>query len=361
MKLRLQQRQFGRGLAVTISGFALIWSAGAAEPDHQDLTTNLKATSDENAHKTQQQLVIQQIEAAEPDRSGKESPWLGLSTEETSEVLAAQLGLNAGEGLTVTYVAPDSPAAKAGLQKNDVLVEFDGQLLVLPAQLRKLIRLHKEGDTLKLVYYRSGKKETASATVGKTSGRERLWQDETSLRGDLRELHQRLSNMHLGEAAREQLQTLRQSLDAAGVDRESVHRELQRSMEEVRKALQEAMRQVTNAHRTFGPAAREFRELVRRGVDVDKDATVIVKSRKNSVQSMVKTDESGTYVIVADPKRRLTAHDKSGKLLFDGMIETQDEQDKVPREVWEKVKPMLEQLQQDKSDKEPSEPEKEGS
>jgi S1-C subfamily serine protease len=36
-------------------------------------------------------------------------------------------------------VAPDSPAAKAGLEKNDVLAELEGQLLVVPAQLRKLV------------------------------------------------------------------------------------------------------------------------------------------------------------------------------------------------------------------------------
>jgi len=44
-------------------------------------------------------------------------------------------------------------------------------------------------------------------------------------------------------------------------------------------------------------------------------------------------------VIVATPNKRLTAHDKDGKLLFDGDIETPEQQQKVPAEVWEKVKP----------------------
>ena len=59
---------------------------------------------------------------------------------------------------------------------------------------------------------------------------------------------------------------------------------------------------------------------------------------------MVKSDETGTYVIVAAPNKRLTAHDKDGKLLFDGDIETPEQQQKVPGAVWEKVKPMLEQM-----------------
>ncbi len=159
--------------------------------------------------------------------------------------------------------------------------------------------------------------------------------------------------MHVSEGAREQLQALRRSLEEAGVDKQSVSKDVQRAMDEVRKALQEAMRQVTNAHRTFGPAAREFRELVRRGLDVDRDATVVVKSKRDSVKSIVKTDESGTYVVVADPKKQLTAHDKAGKLLFDGPIETEEDQAKVPKEVWEKVEPMIDQLKEEPGGEKP--------
>jgi hypothetical protein len=49
---------------------------------------------------------------------------------------------------------------------------------------------------------------------------------------------------------------------------------------------------------------------------------------------------------VANPKKRLTAHDKDGKLAFDGEIETSEQQEKVPKDVWKKVQPMIEQLNQ---------------
>jgi hypothetical protein len=84
-------------------------------------------------------------------------------------------------------------------------------------------------------------------------------------------------------------------------------------------------------------------------MDVEKDATVVVKSKRHNIKSIVKTDDTGTYVIVATPKKQLTAHDKSGKLLFDGAIETDDERARVPKDVWEKVKPMLDQLKEDKA------------
>ena len=77
---------------------------------------------------------------------------------------------------------------------------------------------------------------------------------------------------------------------------------------------------------------------------MDKDATVTVKSNGKSVKTMVKADDTGTYVIVANPKKRLTVHDKQGKLLFDDEIETSEQQEKMPKEIREKVKPMLEQM-----------------
>lgn len=80
------------------------------------------------------------------------------------------------------------------------------------------------------------------------------------------------------------------------------------------------------------------------GVEVRKGATVVVKKDCKSVKTMVKSDNSGTYVIVAAPTRHLTVHDSDGKLIFDGPIETQPQREKVPKEVWVKVKPMLREM-----------------
>jgi hypothetical protein len=60
---------------------------------------------------------------------------------------------------------------------------------------------------------------------------------------------------------------------------------------------------------------------------------------------MVKSDDSGTIVLVANPKLHLTAHDKDGKLLFDGPVNSADERTKVPRELWERVEPLVGQIQ----------------
>ena len=150
--------------------------------------------------------------------------------------------------------------------------------------------------------------------------------------------------LKLGEDLRGQMKALHESLARAGIDKEKLHLEIQRNLEQARAAMHDAMRHVPDHNRELGRAARELEELARSGVEVGKDATVIVNNRGKSVKTMVKSDDAGTYVIVAGPKKRLTAHDKDGKLLFDGEIDTAEQQEKVPKEVWEKVKPMLEKL-----------------
>jgi PDZ domain len=288
-------------------------------------------------------ITIEDIELDSNKRPRREVAWLGVSTEEASEALASQLGLNPGEGLVVTYVAPDSPAAKADLQKNDVLVKLGGQSLVLPAQLRKLVQSRKDGDTIELTIYRAGKKQLVSAKLARTSRGGDPLLDEESWPGDLRDLKDQLKDLKIGEKVREEMRAAREAMARAGVDKESIRAEIQRSMREARKAVREALRQATNAMSNAEPLAKELAELVRREMDFEKDSTVTVKNDGKSIKTIVTRDDTGTYVIVADPKKRLTAHDKDGKLIFDGAIETADEQDKVPKDIWEKVKRMIDQ------------------
>ena len=97
--------------------------------------------------------------------ASKVGPWLGIGSAEASDALDAQLGLHHGEGLVVVEVVTNSPAAKAGLQKNDVLVEFEGQRLVHPIQFRKLLQMKTEGEKVAITFYRAGKKQVASAKL----------------------------------------------------------------------------------------------------------------------------------------------------------------------------------------------------
>ena len=66
-----------------------------------------------------------------------------------------------GKGVKVLDVDDESVAAKAGLQKGDVVTEIDGKTVSSVDELREKLRTVKEGDTLKLTYLRDGKTNAA--------------------------------------------------------------------------------------------------------------------------------------------------------------------------------------------------------
>lgn len=66
----------------------------------------------------------------------------------------------------LTKVIADSPAAKAGLESGDVVVEMDGDPVESADDLVGMVADHSPGDVVKLTYYREGKKRTAKVELG---------------------------------------------------------------------------------------------------------------------------------------------------------------------------------------------------
>lgn len=82
------------------------------------------------------------------DRMGGPRPSLGLTLMDTEK----------SRGVEVTSVKENTPAAKAGLQKDDLLLSINGKELKDVDDIRKLKSNLQEGDTWKMVFERSGKK-----------------------------------------------------------------------------------------------------------------------------------------------------------------------------------------------------------
>ncbi len=62
--------------------------------------------------------------------------YLGIGIEQMTPALAKQFGLAGSEGTLVTDVAAGSPAAKAGLQRGDVILAINGEAISDFSQLR---------------------------------------------------------------------------------------------------------------------------------------------------------------------------------------------------------------------------------
>lgn len=106
-----------------------------------------------------------------PDKSGKvkaTQATLGIGVEPMPQVLTSHLPdvIGKGRGILIADVSEDSPAAKAGLRKHDVLVRYDDQDLYSPEQLVKRVRNAKPGSEVELEYVRAGKLHTVKVKLG---------------------------------------------------------------------------------------------------------------------------------------------------------------------------------------------------
>jgi len=73
------------------------------------------------------------------------------------------------DGVTISSVVPASPAAKAGLQKNDVITHLNGKLLKKQDELTGAMKRFRPGTTIKLTIKRGEETLEKSATLGKLS------------------------------------------------------------------------------------------------------------------------------------------------------------------------------------------------
>jgi len=91
---------------------------------------------------------------------------LGVTLKDVTVEKARDLKLPGGEyGALVESVAADSAAAKAGLEKGDVIVDFAGERVRSVAQLRRLIRETPAGRSVSLQVIRAGQTRTLSAKL----------------------------------------------------------------------------------------------------------------------------------------------------------------------------------------------------
>jgi len=99
-------------------------------------------------------------------KSGKVTRgFLGVSIQEVTPDLAKAFNLPSVEGALVGGVTPDSPGAKAGLQKGDVITALNGQKITDYHDLRLRISQTPPATPVKLDVYRNGQKQEITATL----------------------------------------------------------------------------------------------------------------------------------------------------------------------------------------------------
>ena len=92
--------------------------------------------------------------------------WLGVAIQHISPDLLKAFNLTDTHGALVADVMSDGPAAKAGLQRGDVIVGFNGHTVQDSAELPRMVAAMAPGTKVSVDVLRSGKKLTIPVTLG---------------------------------------------------------------------------------------------------------------------------------------------------------------------------------------------------
>ncbi len=112
--------------------------------------------------------VVEQLKAGGKVSRG----WLGVVIQEVTADLAESFGLDRPRGALVSQVLADSPAARAGLQASDVILQFGGRPVENSGDLPRMVGVTKPGSRIPLQVWRKGKMQTVTVELQELPGEE---------------------------------------------------------------------------------------------------------------------------------------------------------------------------------------------
>ncbi len=99
--------------------------------------------------------------------------WLGVSVDDVSKELADRIGLDSPSGAHVVRLVVDGPADRAGIEVNDVIVDFNGRRIEDSGDLPMAVSAFGVGRQAEITWIRDGKKMTRTIELeAMPSGRE---------------------------------------------------------------------------------------------------------------------------------------------------------------------------------------------
>ncbi|HTG01514.1 MAG TPA: Do family serine endopeptidase [Nitrospirota bacterium] len=113
-------------------------------------------------------VPISMVRSVLPSIKEKGKPdmgWLGVTAQPLTPDLAAALELADPIGALVTGVVKGGPAAKAGLQRGDVIIELDGKKILDPTELPRMVAFGHIGKVVELKIIRKGQPAVVKAVI----------------------------------------------------------------------------------------------------------------------------------------------------------------------------------------------------
>jgi serine protease Do len=90
---------------------------------------------------------------------------IGVTIQPLTKVLAQTFGVSGVTGVLLADVAPDGPAARAGVKAGDIVTRFDGKPVSTPLDLQRAVGLSRPGQVVPLIVRRNGAEQIVEVTI----------------------------------------------------------------------------------------------------------------------------------------------------------------------------------------------------
>ncbi|OLF72266.1 protease Do [Maricaulis sp. W15] len=100
--------------------------------------------------------------------------WLGVSIQNVTDDIAEALGLEGTTGAIVSSIVEGGPADQAGFEREDVVLEVDGETVDGSRDLTRRIGNIQAGEEVRFLVLRDGREHTVRARLGDRPGEQEL-------------------------------------------------------------------------------------------------------------------------------------------------------------------------------------------
>ena len=91
--------------------------------------------------------------------------WIGVSYQSVTDDIAESFGLDRARGVLVANVIADGPASKAGLKRNDIILNFAGAEVPDLRRFPRMVANARVGSTVDITVWRSGKEQALKLRI----------------------------------------------------------------------------------------------------------------------------------------------------------------------------------------------------
>ena len=100
--------------------------------------------------------------------------WLGVLIDDVSPGMAESLDMDRPRGAWIAKVLPDGPAASAGLEENDIVLEFDGNVVSRSSDLPPIVGRTRVGTRVPVKVLRDGEARTLYVLTAELPGEDEI-------------------------------------------------------------------------------------------------------------------------------------------------------------------------------------------